>query len=67
MFPHEQCRQALAAQGFDLGCKFLHAYEQHRDSLVYDLMELYRPAVAMPGSDGRGLGLYLSPLRRTEQ
>jgi CRISPR-associated endonuclease Cas1 len=40
-----QCRQALAAEGFDLACGFLHADKQFRDSLVYDLMELYRPAV----------------------
>ena len=40
-----QCRQALTAEGFDLSCGFLHADKQHRDSLVYDLMELYRPAV----------------------
>jgi CRISPR-associated protein Cas1 len=40
-----QCRQALAAEGFDLGCGFLHCDKQYRDSLVYDLMELYRPAV----------------------
>jgi hypothetical protein len=38
-----QCRQALAAEGFDLGCGFLHADQQYRDSLVYDLMELFRP------------------------
>jgi CRISPR-associated endonuclease Cas1 len=40
-----QCRQALAAEGFDLGCGFLHADQQYRDSLVYDLMALFRPAV----------------------
>jgi CRISP-associated protein Cas1 len=40
-----QCRQALAAEGFDLGCGFLHADKQYRDSLVYDLMELFRPGV----------------------
>jgi CRISPR-associated endonuclease Cas1 len=40
-----QCRQALATEGFDLGCGFLHADQQYRDSLVYDLMELFRPAV----------------------
>jgi CRISPR/Cas system-associated endonuclease Cas1 len=40
-----QCRQALAAEGFDLGCGCLHVDKQYRDSLVYDLMELYRPAV----------------------
>ena len=42
-----QCRQALAAEGFDLGCGFLHADQQYRDSVVYDLMELYRPAVVV--------------------
>jgi CRISPR/Cas system-associated endonuclease Cas1 len=36
-----QCRQALAVQGFDPLCRFLHADQQHRDSLVYDLMEIY--------------------------
>jgi CRISPR-associated endonuclease Cas1 len=40
-----QCRQALIAEGFDLSCGFLHADKPYRDSLVYDLMELYRPAV----------------------
>jgi CRISPR-associated protein Cas1 len=40
-----QCRQALAAEGFDPACGFLHADKQFRDSLVYDLMELYRPMV----------------------
>ena len=40
-----QCRQALATEGFDLGCGFLHADKQYRDSLVYDLMELFRPGV----------------------
>jgi CRISPR-associated protein Cas1 len=40
-----QCRQALTAEGFDLSCGFLHADKQFRDSLVYDLMELLRPAV----------------------
>src|SRR5437588_6212059 len=40
-----QCRQALTAEGFDLSCGFLHADKQYRDSLVYDLMELFRPAV----------------------
>jgi CRISP-associated protein Cas1 len=40
-----QCRQALAAEGFDLGCGFLHADQQYRDNLVYDLMELFRPGV----------------------
>jgi len=40
-----QCRRALTAAGFDVACGFLHADKQYRDSLVYDLMELYRPAV----------------------
>jgi CRISP-associated protein Cas1 len=40
-----QCWQALTAEGFDLSCGFLHVDKQYRDSLVYDLMELFRPAV----------------------
>jgi len=40
-----QCTQALTVAGFDVACGFLHADRQYRDSLVYDLMELYRPAV----------------------
>jgi CRISPR-associated protein Cas1 len=40
-----QCRQALTAKGFDLSCGCLHADKQYRDSLVYDLMELYRPTM----------------------
>src|SRR5438270_8416141 len=40
-----QSRPALVAEGFDLGCGFLHADKQYRESLVYDLMELFRPAV----------------------
>jgi CRISPR-associated endonuclease Cas1 len=40
-----QCRQALAAQGFDLACGFLHADKVGRESLVYDLMELGRARV----------------------
>jgi CRISPR-associated endonuclease Cas1 len=40
-----QCRQALTAEGFDLSRGFLHADKQYRDCLVYDLMELFRPAV----------------------
>jgi CRISPR-associated protein Cas1 len=43
-----QCRHALTMEGFDLSCGFLHADKQYRDSLVYDLMELYRPAVDAP-------------------
>jgi CRISPR-associated endonuclease Cas1 len=38
-------RQALTVQGFDLACGFLHADKVGRDSLVYDLMELFRPQV----------------------
>jgi CRISPR/Cas system-associated endonuclease Cas1 len=40
-----QVRQALSVQGFDLACGFLHADKAGRDSLVYDLMELFRPQV----------------------
>jgi CRISPR-associated protein Cas1 len=40
-----QCKRALIAAGFDVACGFLHADRQHRDSLVYDVMELFRPAV----------------------
>jgi CRISPR-associated protein Cas1 len=40
-----QVRQALTVQGFDLACGFLHADKLGRDSLVYDLMELFRPQV----------------------
>jgi len=40
-----QCKQALVVDGFDVSCGVLHADRQYRDSLVYDLMELYRPAV----------------------
>jgi CRISP-associated protein Cas1 len=45
-----QTRQALSAAGFDLACGFLHADRRGRDGLVYDLMEIERPAV-----DGRVL------------
>jgi CRISPR-associated protein Cas1 len=31
--------------GFDLACNFLHVDRRGRDALVYDLMELARPAV----------------------
>jgi CRISPR-associated protein Cas1 len=51
-----QCRQALAARGFDLACGFLHADKPGRDSLVYDLMEPLRGAVD---------GLVLDLLART--
>jgi CRISPR-associated protein Cas1 len=40
-----QIRQALSAAGFALACGFLHADRRGRDALVYDLMELARPAV----------------------
>jgi len=40
-----QCTQALAGAGFDLACGFLHADKDGRDSLVYDLMEPFRPHV----------------------
>jgi CRISPR-associated protein Cas1 len=40
-----QCKRALITAGFDVACGFLHADRQYRDSLVYDLMELFRPAV----------------------
>jgi CRISPR/Cas system-associated endonuclease Cas1 len=40
-----QCRQALSKQSFDVACGFLHADKLYRDSLVYDLMELYRAKV----------------------
>jgi CRISP-associated protein Cas1 len=46
-----QCRQALTTLGFDVACGFLHTDKDRRDSLVYDLMELERPAV-----DGLVLG-----------
>lgn len=40
-----QCKRALIGTGFDVACGFLHADHRYRDSLVYDLMELFRPAV----------------------
>lgn len=40
-----QCRTALAAYGFDATCGILHSSKGYRDSLVYDLMEPYRPIV----------------------
>jgi CRISPR-associated endonuclease Cas1 len=40
-----QVRMALTASGFDLACGFVHAERRGRDALVYDLMELGRPAV----------------------
>ncbi len=39
------CRLALNVAGFDVACGILHADKDGRDSLVYDLMELYRPIV----------------------
>jgi CRISPR-associated endonuclease Cas1 len=39
------CRQALALNGFDTACGFLHADLKGRDSLVYDLMELERGTI----------------------
>lgn len=38
-------RQALAGVGFDLMCGFLHADKDGRGSLIYDLMEPFRPHV----------------------
>lgn len=40
-----QVRQSLNALGFDLACGFLHSDVLDRDSLVYDAMELFRPAI----------------------
>jgi CRISPR-associated endonuclease Cas1 len=40
-----QCKRALIGTGFDVACGFLHADRQYRDSLVYDLMELFRATV----------------------
>jgi len=51
-----QCKLALIREGFDTACGFLHADRQYRDSLVYDLMELYRPVAD---------GLVLSLIDRT--
>jgi CRISPR-associated protein Cas1 len=39
------CRSALNKYGFDATCGYLHVDKLHRDSLVYDLMELYRAKV----------------------
>ena len=38
-------RIALVKQGFDLSCSFLHSDKQGRDSLVFDLIELYRSKI----------------------
>jgi len=40
-----QCKQALAGAGFDLACGFLHGDKDGRGSLIYDLMEPFRPHV----------------------
>jgi len=40
-----QVRQALVASGFDVACGFLHADKLYRDSLVYDVIELFRSSV----------------------
>jgi len=40
-----QVRQALTSAGFDTTCGFLHALKEHRDSLVYDVIEEFRPLV----------------------
>jgi len=40
-----QCKQALIVDGFDASAGVLHADRPYRDALVYDLMEIYRPAV----------------------
>lgn len=40
-----QCRAALAKFGFDPACGILHADKAGRDSLAYDLMEVFRPSV----------------------
>jgi CRISPR-associated protein Cas1 len=40
-----QIRIAAAVQGFDVACGWLHADNTYRDSLVYDLMEPYRPVI----------------------
>lgn len=40
-----QCRQALAAEGFDPAAGFLHSDKDRRDSLTWDLMECERGTV----------------------
>jgi CRISPR-associated protein Cas1 len=40
-----QCKRALIGARFDVACGFLHADRRYRDSLVYDLLELFRPTV----------------------
>lgn len=49
-------RQSLVKVGVDLSCAFLHADKPGRDSLVYDLIELYRSKVD---------GLLLDLVRKT--
>jgi CRISP-associated protein Cas1 len=39
------CRINLLSEGFDPACGVLHADKAGRDSLVYDLMEIFRPEV----------------------
>jgi CRISPR-associated protein Cas1 len=38
-------RVAAAVRGFDVACGWLHADNEYRDSLIYDLMEPYRPII----------------------
>lgn len=40
-----QVRLSLVKAGFDVTCGFLHVDKEGRDSLTYDLMELYRSQV----------------------
>ena len=40
-----QCRLALSKLGFDVCLGMLHSDKLHRDSLIYDLQELFRPVV----------------------
>lgn len=40
-----QVRLSLSVAGFDTSCGFLHVDKQGRDSLTYDLIELYRSQV----------------------
>jgi CRISP-associated protein Cas1 len=50
-----QCRVAAAVKGFDVACGWLHTDRDYRDSLIYDIMEPYRPIV-----DERVIGLVTS-------
>jgi CRISPR/Cas system-associated endonuclease Cas1 len=48
----------LVARGFDVVCGIVHADREGRDSLVYDLMDLFRPQVVnghlnLPGAWSR--------------